>query len=245
MKISSTLGMKALARIDQKRRAEIGRERRARTRAQLVEAARFLFTSRSIASVTVEDVTKQARLAKGTFYSHFRQLDDLWAAVAAELVAAFADIADASRRSINDPIEAIAMGCAAFIGKAQRDPAWGALITRGAWAFAPVAGVARERLKENLRLAQRQGRLACSSIDVGFDLVFGIVVQAMRSASETRLSHRDVPEVVQGILRALGAKPEDAESALQCIGHEWRRTLRKDQAPQQTKRSSEPKGQRH
>jgi hypothetical protein len=55
---------------------EIGRERRARTRAQLVEAARFLFTSRPIASVTVEDVTKQARLAKGTFYSHFRQLDE-------------------------------------------------------------------------------------------------------------------------------------------------------------------------
>jgi AcrR family transcriptional regulator len=214
--------METLARIDPKRRAEIGRERRARTRTQLVAAARFLFTSRAIASVTVGEVTKQARLAKGTFYSHFRQLDELWAAVAAELVEAFAEVADASRRSISDPVEAIAMGCAAFIGEAQRDPAWGALIARGAWAFAPVAGAARERLKENLRLAQRQGRLACSSIDVGFDLVFGIVVQAMRSASEMRLSRRDVPDVVQGILRALGVKPEDAESALQCIERDAR-----------------------
>jgi AcrR family transcriptional regulator len=59
-----------LARIDPTRRAEIGLERRARTRAQLVEAARFLFTSRPIDSVTVEDVTKQARLAKGTFSQH-------------------------------------------------------------------------------------------------------------------------------------------------------------------------------
>src|SRR6516165_683068 len=126
--------METVARIDRKRRAEIGRERRARTRAQLVEAARFLFTSRPIASVTVEDVTKQARLAKGTFYSHFRQLDELWAAVAAEIVEAFAEIADTSRHSITDPLEVIAMGCAAFIGEAQRDPAWGALIARGAGA---------------------------------------------------------------------------------------------------------------
>src|SRR5215471_15489972 len=98
-----------MLKFDPTRRAEIGRERRAKTQAQLVEAARFLFTSRSIASITVEDVTRQARLAKGTFYSHFRRLDDLWAAVAAELVDAFADVADASRRSIADPVAAIAV----------------------------------------------------------------------------------------------------------------------------------------
>jgi len=119
-------------------------------------------------SVTVEDVTKQARLAKGTFYSHFRQLDELGAAVAAEIVEAFTDIAEASRHSITDPVEVIA---------------------------------------------------TCSSIDVGFDLVFGIVVQTMRSASEARLSHRDVPDIVQGILRALGVKPADAESALRRVEH--------------------------
>ena len=69
-----------MPKIDPTRRTEIGRERRAKTQARLVEAARVLFTSRSIASITVEDVTRQARLAKGTFYSHFRRLDDLRAA---------------------------------------------------------------------------------------------------------------------------------------------------------------------
>jgi len=153
------------------------------------------------------------------------------------MVEAFADIADASRHSITDPVEVIAIGCAAFIGEAQCDPAWGALIARGAWAFPPVTGAARERLKTNLRWAQRQGRLTCCSIDVGFDLVFGIVVQAMRSASEARLSRRDVPDIVQGILRALGVKPEDAERALRRIAHElekWRRTLRKGPASSMT-----------
>jgi AcrR family transcriptional regulator len=203
-----------LAKIAPTRRAEIGRARRAKTHAQLVEAARFLFTSRSIASITVEDVTRQARLAKGTFYSHFRQLDELWAAVAAELVEAFTEVADASRRSINDPVEAIAMGCAAFVSEAPHDPAWGALIARGAWAFPTVAAAARERLKTNLRLAQAPGRLVCFSTEVGCNLVFGIVLQAMRSASEARLSPGDVLNLIQGILRALGVSAEDAECAL-------------------------------
>jgi hypothetical protein len=47
-----------------------------------------------------------------------------------------------------------------------------------------------------------------------FDLVFGIVLQAMRSASEARLSASNVPQLVQGILRALGASAEDVERAM-------------------------------
>ena len=78
-----------MARVDLKRRGEIGRERRSKTRAQLIEAARCLFTTRPFSSVTVEEVTRQAGLSKGAFYSHFRGLDDLWAAVAAELAAEF------------------------------------------------------------------------------------------------------------------------------------------------------------
>ena len=206
-----------MARVDLKRRGEIGRERRAKTRARLVEAARLLFTSRPFSSVTVEEVTRQAGLSKGAFYSHFRGLDDLWAAVAAELAEAFADVAEASRRSVADPVERIAAGCAAFIGEAQRDPAWGALIARGAWDFSDVAHSARERMKTNLRLAQKDGRLPPFSTEVGFDLVFGIAIQAMRSASEARLSPHDVPDVVLGILRALGLPAQEPERALERV----------------------------
>jgi AcrR family transcriptional regulator len=207
-----------MARVDLKRRGEIGRERRARSRAQLIEAARRLFTTRPFSSVTVEEVTRQAGLSKGAFYSHFEGLDDLWAAVAAELSEAFETVAGASGRPVADPVGRIAAGCAAFISEAQRDPAWGALIARGAWDFANVACAARERLKTNLRLAQKEGRLASISIEVGFDLVFGVVIQAMRSASEPRLSPHDVQDVVLGILRALGLPAEEAEDALERAG---------------------------
>ena len=201
-------------KVDLSRRAEIGLERRAKTRAQLVEAARALLTSRSIASVTVEDVTRQAGTSKGAFYSHFSRLEELWDAVAAELAEGLDEVARANRPADVDPIEGIAAGCAAFIGEAQRNPPWGALIAHSLWTFPRVARVARERLSANLRRAQSEDRLASFSEEVGFDLVFGAVVQAMRSASEARLSPGDVPDVVQGILRALGVRTEEAEAAM-------------------------------
>jgi AcrR family transcriptional regulator len=206
-----------LVKVDRMRRAEIGRARRARSRARILEAARVLFASRPIASVIVEDVTTQARLSKGAFYSHFRSLDELRAVVAAELSAQFEDFLDSNRLPVADPVARIAAGCAAFISEAQRDPSWGALIAHGACAFPGVASAVQERLKASLRLAQTEGRVAIFSIQVGLDLVFGIVLQAMRSASEARLSPPDVPDLVRGILRALGVRAEEADCALRRI----------------------------
>lgn len=205
-----------MVKIDRPRRAEIGRERRPRSRARILGAARILFTNGPIASVTVDDVTRQARLSRGAFYCHFRSLDELWAQVAGELASAVGDFSPASV-SAADPMARIAAGCAAFIGEAQRDPGWGALFARGACAFPIVTSAARERLKTSLQLARGEGRLSPFSTEVGFDFVFGVVLEAMRSASDARLTRRDLRDVVGGILRALGVQADEVNRALRQI----------------------------
>ena len=219
-------------KVDLARRAEIGRQRRAKSRARLLGAARLLLSSRPIASITVEDVTRLAGLSKGAFYFQFRTLDELRAAVAAELAAEFEDFLDSKGLPVGDPVARIAAGCAAFIGEAQRDPGWGALIARGAYALPGVWSAIEERLKANLRLAQKEGRVAGFSIEVGSNLVVGIVLQAMRSASEARLSPPDVPEVVRGTLRALGVRTEDADCVLRRMAAGRRRTTSAPEARQ-------------
>ena len=66
-----------MARVDLVRRAQIGLRLRAKSRAQLIRAARALFAIRPVDAITVDDVTREAELAKGTFYVHFQHLDDL------------------------------------------------------------------------------------------------------------------------------------------------------------------------
>src|SRR5271165_6061296 len=193
------------------RRAQIGLGRRAKSRSRLMQAARALYSVRAIDAVTVDDLTFNAGVAKGTFYAHFRSLEDLHAAIAEELAQALHGFLESRQVVIDDPLGRIAAGCAAFIDEALRDPAWGALAVRGTWAFPKVAGEARERLRENLRLAAVQGRLAPIPAEVGFDIVVGIVLQAMRSASERRLSAPDVPLAVSATLRALGLSAEEAD----------------------------------
>jgi len=201
-----------MAKIDLARRAQIGRDRRAKTRAQLMLAARALYAERAIESVTIDDLVNEAGLAKGTFYVHFDHLPDLQVAVADELAQELDDLLQPFRLQMADPIERIAAGCAAFICEAVRNPSWGSLAARGAWALPSVAQAARTNLREDLRLAAARGRLGAITPELGFEVVSGIVIQALRAAGEARLSQSDAPAAVEAILRALGVASAEAHA---------------------------------
>ena len=148
-----------MARIDLARRAQIGRDRRARTRAELIRAARILYAARTFDSVTVDDVVNAAELAKGTFYVHFDGLDDLQSVLAGELAHEFDELLQPRRLSLGDPIERIAAGCGAFINEAMRNPIWGALIVRSAAAIPksqPFSRTRRETTNKCRSAAHRQ-----------------------------------------------------------------------------------------
>src|SRR6516162_7721521 len=140
-----------MAKIDPIRRAQIGQEKRARTRAQLISAASSLFARRAIESVTVDDVVTEAGVAKGTFYVHFDDLQALTAAVADELVETLDEFLQPQRQTISDPLTRVAFGCYSFIEKAREDRAWANVVARMASSYASVGKVARSRLLEDLR----------------------------------------------------------------------------------------------
>jgi AcrR family transcriptional regulator len=207
-----------MAKIDLARRAQIGRERRAHTRAELIRAARTLYAARTFDSVTVDDVVNAAEVAKGTFYVHFDDLDDLQSVLGDELAREFDELLQPRRLSLDDPIERIAAGCGAFINEAMRDPIWGALIVRSAAAMPSVARNARGRLNEDIRRAAASGRLHDVAPEIAFEFVFGITVRAMQSAAEGRLKPKHAPLIVAGILRAIGVPAEEArEIALRLV----------------------------
>ena len=212
-----------MARIDLARRAQIGRDRRARTRSQLIEAARALYGRSPIEAVTVDDVVAEAAVAKGTFYVHFDGLAELQAAVADELAQEFDELLQPRRLATQDPIERIAAGCGAFVGEALRNPAWGALVARGAVSMPNIALVPRDRLIEDIRRAAASGRLGDVTPELAFEFAVGIVLQAMQAASERRIAPSQAPSVVAGILRAIGVKPEEAKIVAMRVGASDRR----------------------
>jgi len=204
-----------MANIDPVRRAEIGREKRARTRAQLTAAASALFARQAVESVTVDDVVREAGVAKGTFYVHFKDLRDLTAAVADDLVKEIDDLLQPIRLSIDDPALRIAYGCSCFIDRALADPGWAGVAARMAAAATTVGEVARRRLLEDLKRhikgAPHGGTIGA---ELGLEVVVGIVLQVLSAIAEGRLSSRHRDGAIAAILRAIGLDARQVKSVL-------------------------------
>ena len=190
-----------MARIDLARRAQIGQDRSARTRDKLLAAARRLYGDRPFDQVTVEDLVAS--------------LAELQTLVADDLAREFDELLQPRRLALHDPVERIAAGCGAFIAQALRDPAWGALVAHSAAAMPGVASIARNRLKEDIDRAAQSGQLGSVTTDLAFDLATGIVLHAMLSAPLKRRSPEEAPDVVAGLLRAIGVPPDQAAKVAQ------------------------------
>jgi AcrR family transcriptional regulator len=194
-----------MARIDLARRAEIGREKRARTRAQIVEAGAMLLAERPPEALTVDAVVEAAGVAKGTFYYHFQSMDELVAAVGEELAESFDNMLAPARLGVPDPIARISFALAQFLEKAIADPVWARLVVQSAQTPTEFARSIRANLKADLTEARAQGRLTMEDVELAADIVVGIWLQVIGGTLQRPATPDLVRQAIDAVLRALGA----------------------------------------
>ena len=195
-----------MANIDLARRAEIGREKRARTRVQIVDAGLILLAERPPEGL------------------HFQSVEDLVAAVGAKLADTFDELLARSGLDQPDPIERMCFAFTQFLEKAISEPVWARLVVRSAQA--PV-GI-REHLKADLAEAIAEGRLATEDVELAADIVVGIWLQVARGTLERRAAPDLTRQALHAVLRALGVP--------RCTGAAGRgRASRRSKSPRGTK----------
>src|SRR5215208_6566309 len=182
-----------MARIDLARRAEIGREKRARTRAQILESGAALLAERPLEALTVDAVVEAAGVAKGTFYYHFQSMEELAAAVGEKLLESFDDLLAPARLGMPDPIARMSFAFTEFVEKAIADPLWAQLVVRSAQAPTEFARSVRANLKADLAEAKAQGRLTMQDVELAADIGLGILLGVMRGT----LQRRAAPDLVR------------------------------------------------
>jgi AcrR family transcriptional regulator len=79
-------------------RANRREERKARNRAKLLDAARQVFSEKGLGEATARDIVRRTDLASGTFYNYFRDKEDAFRALLAEMAEHSAAIVRAQRR---------------------------------------------------------------------------------------------------------------------------------------------------
>ena len=231
-----------MAKINPIRRAEIGREKRARTRAELVTAANSLFAKQAVELVTVDDVVREAGVAKGTFYVHFDGLDALTAAVAEDLVQSFDEVLQADRLSLADPVLRIAFGCSSFIDKALNDPRWASLVARMVAADPKGGELLFRRLFQDLQQFSKSLPGSGESADLNLEIVVGIMLQLMRALGQGRLSSLDPEVPVSAILRAIGLNARQVKSVLARLSTFAEGAMLDGPRPQKSHRSGTGRG---
>ena len=188
---------------------------RARTRTALLDAALQVFAEKGVGAAALHEVAARAGISNGSFYNYFRTREELVNAASGLLAQRFTGDISLAYASVTNPVERLAIGCRAFLQRADRDPVWGSAVLRVWGAAKTLSDAATARMLADLRAGKRAGRFHYRNERAAVDLVQGAVLAGMRSLLDGRAGPTHAKAVTVHILRGLGMTERDATAIVQ------------------------------
>jgi AcrR family transcriptional regulator len=188
-----------------------------RTRLALLEAAQRLFSARSIEGVSIDDIAKEADVAKGSLYNHFESKEALAEELFSMVRGHVAELLATAIDQTAPPPERLVQGAFVIVRFAIDHPeSVAALIKLSPELLddkAPLNVQARRIIIEGLETGHFKGIPSDSAtlLMVGAMLVM-LQDSIDRSKSVTRLIARFIP-LMAGVLKALGVESDSAAAA--------------------------------
>jgi AcrR family transcriptional regulator len=200
-----------------------GTQRRLRTRARLIDAARRIIAERgAIDAVPIAEITDAADVAIGSFYNHFPSREALFEAVVSETLETHGRRLDALAEEIADVAEFCAAGVRLTMRRVVADPVWGRSMVRMGTYLPELGQILGRRLVRDLLRGIRSGRFAVANEVTALAVVTGAVFGAMHArlsqgspGSFADLLPGPLPDdadclVAQQLLQLLGLPREEA-----------------------------------
>lgn len=197
--------------VNSERRAQIGMEKRARTRAAILEATFEVIGHEYGRLARIDQVTELAQIARPTFYTYFSSMEELLAALSYDLSHDFNSAVLAYCANLHDHAEEAGAAIRYYLGKAAGDHKWGwgmVNISLGGPIFgAETCAAATATIAGGIEA----GAFNAVDVNVGRDMLLGTTVAAMTTLLRGACPH-DYPErVAQQILIGLGVPRQRAQ----------------------------------
>ncbi|MBR0755218.1 TetR/AcrR family transcriptional regulator [Bradyrhizobium jicamae] len=138
-------------------------ERREKTQAAIIKAAKRIFGERGFAAATMDDIAGAARVAKGAVYHHFTTKEALFEAVFEQTSLELVADLDRISRAEKDPLAAMAAGTQGYFAACSRG-ATGQIILRDGPA---VLGWERWREIDARHFGGKFPRALAAAMDAG------------------------------------------------------------------------------
>ena len=149
------------------------RRRRTNTREALLIAARTLLAGRITEGFTIDDVVQSAGVAKGSFYNHFSDKEELTQEVSRLIRNKEEAEIEAANRHVTEPAAKIARGMAVYARFALTSPEEARIMTLAHVDALSVKSSMNAGLVRDLAEGLRSGKFVIPSIETGALLVIG------------------------------------------------------------------------
>jgi AcrR family transcriptional regulator len=185
-----------------------------RTRLALEDAALGLFSTRGTDAVTIDDIVREAAVAKGSFYTHFADKN----ALIVNLISAIRSDVEPRVAVANDGLDdyalRLARGLAVYVRFALDEPKRALMLTIADDSQMSASAALNRGLLNDLRRGLASARFAFPTVESAMMFVSGVVrplIIATARGGERALATGKAQNVATMMLRGLGVAWRDAE----------------------------------
>jgi len=182
-------------------------------RRRIHAAAMKLFAEQGVTRVSVSELATAAGMARGTIYSNVPDIENLFEAVAAELVGEMVERVMLGFTGVDDPAHQLAIGVRLYIRRAHEDPLWGRFMSRFGLSTASLQAVLVSDPAANLQLGMKEGRyrIRPEQLQAMIGMLTGSTLAAMLPVLEGLATWREVgSDTAELLLAALGLARDEA-----------------------------------
>lgn len=191
-------------------RTVVGRRRRAKTEARIIEAALHVFAEKGPQGAVIDDFIKAAGIARGTFYNYFQSTDELLLATKIWLRDDLIRSIEEALTGITDPVTRFGMGVRLWTKRAASDRAWCGFVSQ-----VQLFGTEElEKPANDLKRAFRAKQIHVPSFEAAMDLAQGTGTSAMQRLLEEPGIKNYENHVAIVILQGLGVAPETIDEII-------------------------------
>lgn len=187
-----------------------GEKKRQRTRARLMDAAVTVIASRGLESASVQEIAMEADVANGTFYSHFRDKEEIVAAIGQGIASDIAKHMDRTGVQFEDAAYRVAYATQCFIQIAVSQPKWGWMYIHTFYLPKSIR-FSSNKIESDIRLGIRQKRFTVKPDEYLLDLIAAIIKLAIMGQLTRKKSKDEGLSAAAAMLRVLGVSAQEAQ----------------------------------
>jgi AcrR family transcriptional regulator len=184
--------------------------RKARTRTNLLAAARHLFAGQGVEHTTIAQIADNAQIAIGSFYNYFSTKDELLDAVIEEALSEQLHLLQRRQARVSDPAEKVSIAHRHLVRVVRTDSDWAWLLVRLEFPRRFAWSLLGDAVRRDMNAGIRTGRFQVTNPTLALNASGGALFAVIHAQLVGEGSGNADSEHAEGVLRSFGLDPVEA-----------------------------------